>query len=119
MLCNTFGLAAPSYQYYVASDPSSLTPRPAPRPLVALTEHLHKEMDGLKVRQLIVVGVDAHAEEEAGIPPVDDLVVAELDKVGLRACVSGAVEPRQHGLARPASPGTSGREARSADAPRP
>ena len=40
-------------------------------------------MDGLEEGQFIVVGVDAGAEEQARIPPVDDLVVAELDKVTL------------------------------------
>lgn len=46
-------------------------------------EHLNEEVDGLEVRQLVVVGVDARAEEEPRVPPVDDLVVAELDEVGL------------------------------------
>lgn len=40
-------------------------------------------MDGLEVGELVVVCVDAGAEEEAGVAAVDDLVVAELDKVGL------------------------------------
>ncbi len=46
-------------------------------------------MDGLEVGELVVVGVDAGAEEEAGVAPVDDLVVAELDKVGLVLLVAG------------------------------
>jgi hypothetical protein len=46
-------------------------------------EHLDEEVDRLQVRELVVVGVDAGAEEEASVPPVDDLVVAELDEVGL------------------------------------
>ncbi len=46
-------------------------------------EHLDKEMDRLEVGQLVVVGVDARAEEEPRVPPVDELVVAELDEVGL------------------------------------
>ena len=46
-------------------------------------EHLDKEVDGLEVRQLVVVGVDARAEKEPRVPPVDELVVAELDEVGL------------------------------------
>lgn len=46
-------------------------------------EDLDEEMDGFEERELVVVGVDAGAEEEAGVAPVDDLVVAELDKVGL------------------------------------
>lgn len=40
-------------------------------------------MDGLKEGKLVVVCVDAGAEEEAGVAAVDDLVIAELDKVGL------------------------------------
>jgi hypothetical protein len=40
-------------------------------------------VDGLEVGELVVVGVDARAEEEPRVPPVDDLVVAELDEVGL------------------------------------
>lgn len=40
-------------------------------------------MDGLEKGELVVVCVDAGAEEEAGVAAVDDLVVAELDKVGL------------------------------------
>lgn len=35
-------------------------------------------MDGLEVRELIVVGIDADAEEETGVSSVDDLVVPEL-----------------------------------------
>jgi len=46
-------------------------------------EHLDEEVDGLEVGQLVVVGVDARAEEEPRVPPVHQLVVAELDKVGL------------------------------------
>ena len=53
-----------------------------------------------EVRQLVVVAVDAEGEEEARIaassvesicaraPPVDQLVVAELDKVGLVLLIS-------------------------------
>jgi hypothetical protein len=46
-------------------------------------EHLDKEVDRLEVGELIIVCVDAGAKEEAGVPPVDDLVVAELDEIGL------------------------------------
>lgn len=46
-------------------------------------EDLDEEVDGLEVGELVVVCVDAGAEEEAGVAAVDDLVVAELDKVGL------------------------------------
>lgn len=40
-------------------------------------------MDGFEVGELVVLGVDADAEEEAGVAAVDDAVVAELDEVGL------------------------------------
>lgn len=46
-------------------------------------EHLDEEVDRLEKRELVVVGVDARAKEEARVPPVDYLVVAELDEVGL------------------------------------
>lgn len=46
-------------------------------------EHLDEEVDRLEERELVVVGVDARAKEEPGVPPVDHLVVAELDEVGL------------------------------------
>lgn len=55
-------------------------------------QHLYEEVDGLEVSQLIVVGVDAHAEEEAGVSTVYDLVVSEFDKVGLVFLVSGGDE---------------------------
>jgi hypothetical protein len=44
---------------------------------------LDEEVDGLEVGELVVVGVDAGAEEEARVAAVDDLVVPVLDKVGL------------------------------------
>lgn len=46
-------------------------------------EHLDEEVDGFQVRELVVVGVDAGAEEEAGVPSVHDLILPELDEVGL------------------------------------
>lgn len=46
-------------------------------------EDLDEEVDGLEVGELVVIRVDARAEEEAGVAAVDDLVVSELDKVGL------------------------------------
>ena len=46
-------------------------------------EHLDEEVDGLEVGQLVVIRVDARAEKEPRIPPVHELVVAELDEVGL------------------------------------
>ncbi len=49
-------------------------------------------MNRLEVRQLVVVGVDAHAEEQARVPPVHDLVVAELGEVGLVFLVAGCDE---------------------------
>lgn len=50
-------------------------------------------MDCLEVRELVVVGVDADAEEEARVPPVDDLERAELDEVGLVLLVPRRDEP--------------------------
>lgn len=55
-------------------------------------EDLDEEVDALEVGQLVVVGVDARAEEEAGVPPVHDLVVPELDEVGLVFLVAGRYE---------------------------
>lgn len=55
-------------------------------------EDLDEEVDGLEEGELVVVGVDAGAEEEARVPPVDDLVVAELDEVGLVLLVAGRYE---------------------------
>lgn len=49
-------------------------------------------MDGLEVSELVVVCVDAGAEEEAGVAAVDNLVVAEFDKVGLVLLVAGGDE---------------------------
>lgn len=46
----------------------------------------------LQISQLVVVCVDAHAEEETRVPPVDYLERAELDKVGLVLLVSGSDE---------------------------
>jgi hypothetical protein len=49
-------------------------------------------MYGLQVRKLVIVRVDARTEEESCVAPVDDLVVAELDEVGLVFLVSGGDE---------------------------
>jgi hypothetical protein len=49
-------------------------------------------VDGLQVGQLVIVRVDARAEEEACVPPVDDLVIAELDEVALVLLVAGRDE---------------------------
>ena len=47
-------------------------------------KHLHEEVDGLQIAQLIVIGVDADAEEEASVTAVDDFeVVPEFNEVGL------------------------------------
>jgi hypothetical protein len=47
----------------------------------------------LQIRQLVIIRVDAGAEEEARVPPVDDLGhVAELDEVGLVFLVAGGDE---------------------------
>jgi hypothetical protein len=46
-------------------------------------EDLNKEVNRLEVGKLVVVGIYARAEEEAGVSPVDHFVVAELDKVAL------------------------------------
>lgn len=40
-------------------------------------------MNGFEICQLVIVCVNADAEEEAGVPAVDNLVVSEFDKVGL------------------------------------
>ena len=40
-------------------------------------------MDGLEIEEVVVRDVDADAEVEAGVAAVDDLVVAELDEVGV------------------------------------
>lgn len=38
-----------------------------------LVQHFDEEMDRLEIRQLVVVGVDAHAEEQARVSSVHDL----------------------------------------------
>lgn len=55
-------------------------------------EDLDEEVDGLEKSQLVVVCVDAGAEEEPCVAAVDDLVVAELDEVGLVLLVAGGDE---------------------------
>ncbi len=49
-------------------------------------------MYGLEIRELVIVGVDADAEEEAGVAAVDDFEGAEFDKVGLVFLVAGRDE---------------------------
>lgn len=40
-------------------------------------------MNSFKVGELVIIGVNACAKEEPCISPIDNLVVAELDEVGL------------------------------------
>lgn len=49
-------------------------------------------MNGFEKGELVVVCVDAGAEEEPCVAAVDNLVVAELDEVGLVFLVSGGDE---------------------------
>lgn len=54
-----------------------------------LIQHFHKEMNRLKVRKLVVVGVYARAEEQAGIAAVDHLRgAAKFDEVRLMFLVA-------------------------------
>jgi len=46
----------------------------------------------LQIRKLVIVRVDACTEEEACVAAVDDLVVAELDEIGLVLLVAGRYE---------------------------
>jgi SpoU rRNA methylase family enzyme len=56
-------------------------------------QHFDEEVYRLEVRQLVIVRVDAGAEEEAGVPAVYDLGhVAELDEVGLVLLIAGRNE---------------------------
>jgi len=49
-----------------------------------LIQHFHEEMHRLQICKLVVVRVYTRAEEQPGIPPVDDLTAAtKLDEVGL------------------------------------
>ena len=54
-------------------------------------EDLDEEVDRLEVGQLVIVGVDAGAEEKPRVPPVHDLVRPELHEVRLVFLV-----PRRH-----------------------
>lgn len=42
------------------------------------TKHLYKQMNGFKVRELIVVCINTHAKKETCVATVDDLVITEL-----------------------------------------
>jgi hypothetical protein len=48
-----------------------------------LVEDLDQELDVLEVGELVVIDIDAECEVEAGIPLVDDFVVAVLQEVGV------------------------------------
>ena len=50
-------------------------------------------MNSLKVSQLVVVRIDAGAEEQARIAPIHDLHAAELDEVGLVLLVARRDQP--------------------------
>ncbi|KAJ8578957.1 hypothetical protein ON010_g247 [Phytophthora cinnamomi] len=48
-----------------------------------LVQQLDEQVDGLQPQQLVGRQVHAQYEEESGVAAVDELVVAELDKVGV------------------------------------
>ncbi|KFZ02531.1 hypothetical protein V500_00124, partial [Pseudogymnoascus sp. VKM F-4518 (FW-2643)] len=50
-------------------------------------QHLDKEVYGLEVRQLIIIRIDADAEEQPSIPPIHHAVLPELDEIGLMLLV--------------------------------
>ncbi len=52
-------------------------------------QDLDEEVNCLQIRQLIVIRIHTGAEEEPCIAPVDNLVIAELNEVGLVFLVSG------------------------------
>ena len=59
-----------------------------------LIQHFHEEVYAFQVGEFVVVGVDARAEEEAGVATVDDFRGApELDEVGLVFLVPRGDEP--------------------------
>lgn len=53
-----------------------------------MIQYLDEEMYGLQIRQLVIVGVDADAEEKPRVAPVDNLQVPELNEVGLMLLIS-------------------------------
>ena len=83
-----------------------------------LTENLYKEMNGFQICQFVVIRIHAYAEEQAGVTPVDNLVVAELVRVTTAQTtthvtgVPRGYTPRQSWI------GISGRGVLQADAPR-
>lgn len=64
--------------------------------LTNIPEKAIKDLDekvySLQVCQLVIIRVDASAEEEAGVATVDNTVIAELDEVGLVFLVAGCYE---------------------------
>lgn len=67
------------------------------------TENLDEEMNSFEISKFIVIGIHADTEEQAGVSPVDDLVVPEL------ASRSALVMERSHGgIPRQSSIGTFG-----------
>ena len=47
----------------------------------------------LQIRQFIIIGIDACAEEQASVPTINNLGhVAELHKVGLMFLIAGGYE---------------------------
>jgi hypothetical protein len=42
------------------------------------TKDLDKQVDGLQVSKLVVICIDTHTKEEAGIATVHNLVISEL-----------------------------------------
>jgi hypothetical protein len=54
-------------------------------------QHLDKKVYCLQIRQLVIIRIHTHAEEQACISPVHDLGhVAELDEVGLVFLIAGS-----------------------------
>ena len=54
-----------------------------------MVEHFHEKMDGLKVRQLVVVGIHADAEKQPRISTVHNFgASAKLDEIGLVFLIS-------------------------------
>jgi hypothetical protein len=47
-----------------------------------LIQYLYEQMDDLQQSQLVIRHIDAQAEEQASIPPVNHLIVPKLDNVG-------------------------------------
>jgi hypothetical protein len=64
-----------------------------------LTKDLHEEMYSFEVCQLIIVRINAAAEEETGISAVDDLVAPELVRSAMpSARISQAMFDRNSGF---------------------